>query len=182
MQRIELDGARPSPGASASRIPQQYAQPSMPAGFAPSGANASRFDEDTGACATEAVVADAPSSIVADAIVAQAVIAHSIVADSLAGDAEDSAQPTHWSRILYYDFMDGNMRAVSSVETGCSKPEPIRSLRNRSPLMQGAVLLAIYIAMYLVVAFVIHVLPTLDGPGRQSVGPNWALDETSLCS
>jgi len=48
--------------------------------------------------------------------------------------------------------------------------------------MQGAVLLAIYSAMYLLVALVIHVLPTLDRPARPSIGPDWALGETSLHS
>ncbi len=183
MQLIESDGARRSPGAAASRVPQRYAQPSTPAGFTSSpGANASRFDEDAGAGATKEVVADARDLLVADSIVAQAVIAHSIVAESMAGEAGNSAASTHWTRVLYYDFTDGNMRALPRNETPFRKHEKAGSWRNRSPLMQGAVLLAIYIAMYLVVALVIHVLPTLDRPGRPSIGPDWALGKTSLHS
>jgi len=182
MQLIESEGARRSPGTVALRVPQQYAQPSGPADFTPSGANASRFDEDAGAGATQEVVPDARDLSVADSIVAQAVIAHSMVAESMAGVAGNSAAPTHWTRILYYDLTDGNMRAVPRNETRFWKHERSRSWRNRSPLMQGAVLLAIYIAMYLVVALVIHVLPALDRPGRPSIGPDWALGKTSLHS
>jgi len=183
MQLIESEGARRSPGTVALRVPQQYAQPSGPADFTPSGANASRFDEDAGAGATQEVVPDARDLSVADSIVAQAVIAHSMVAESMAGVAGNSAAPTHWTRILYYDFMDGNMRAIPRNGAFSRKKEKrTRSWRNRSPLMEGAVLLAIYIAMYLVVALVIHVLPALDRPGRPSIGPDWALGKTSLHS
>ena len=183
MQLIESEGARRSPGTAASHVPQRYAQPSTPAGFTPSGANAARFDEDAAAGATRKVVADARDLRVADSIVNQAVIAHSIIAESVAGDAGNSAAPTHWTRILYYDLMDGNMRAIPRNGAFFRKKEKrTRSWRNRSPLMESAVLLAIYIAMYLVVALVIHVLPTLDRPGRPSIGPNWALGETTLHS
>ncbi|HSC99064.1 MAG TPA: hypothetical protein VLI21_09185 [Casimicrobiaceae bacterium] len=182
MQLIESGGARPSPGTAASRVPQQYAQPSAPADCTQSGANASRFDEDGGAEETTEVVPGARDLRVADRIVTQAVIAHSIVAESMAGVAGNSAAPTHWTRILYYDFMDGNMRAIPRNETPFGKREKTRSRRNRSPLMQGAVLLAIYVAMYLIVALVIHVLSALDRPGRPSIGPDWARGDTSLHS
>ena len=114
MQLIESDGARRSPGAAASRVPQRYAQPSTPAGFTSSpGANASRFDEDAGAGATKEVVADARDLLVADSIVAQAVIAHSIVAESMAGEAGNSA------------------RASSMRELDSRRSESARSSRNR---------------------------------------------------
>ena len=183
MQLIESEGARRSPGTVALRVPQQYAQPSGPADFTPSGANASRFDEAAAAGSYNAVVADPRDLRLADRIVKQAVIAHSIIAESVAGDPGNSAASTHWTRILYYDLMDGNMRAIPRNGAFFRKKEKrTRSWRNRSPLMESAVLLAIYIAMYLVVALVIHVLPALDRPGRPSIGPDWALGKTSLHS
>jgi hypothetical protein len=154
----------------------------MPGAFASFGANASRFDEDASAGATAAIVADAQDSIVADAIVAQAVIAHSVIADSVAGDARHTKAPTHWTRILYYDFMDGNTGSAPRVETARAEPESSPAWHHRSPLVQGAVLLAIYIAMYVAVAIVIHVLPALDGAGRESIRSDSALAETSLRS
>jgi hypothetical protein len=78
---------------------------------------------------------------------------------------------THWSRILYYDLLTPDTgggatapvrrRKETFMTTRKSRPRGDRIIES-SPLGSAMILLGIYIAMYLAVAEVVHVLTPPD--------------------
>lgn len=80
---------------------------------------------------------------------------------------------THWTRILYHDVMNGNADETVPRRPALA-PVERRTQRQRSPLVQGAVLIGIYVAMHLGVAAVLQVLPRLDGREHPSIRSHWA--------
>lgn len=83
-----------------------------------------------------------------------------------AGDASDAKVDTHWTRILHHDFLN--------ADAGPG--------RARSPLLSGALLLAVYVAMYLAVAAVIHVLASPDPAGTVAPAGPAAPASTAVAS
>jgi hypothetical protein len=181
MQLTESHGARLSPNLASRSNPQRYADTTLPVASAPRGANASHFHGTLACEAADAMVIEPVArdsiavgdAIVADAIAPQAVAAHTAANGALDAGARDPIPHTDWTRILYYDVMNANSYVRPQDER--TTPGKHRSRRHRSPIVQGAMLLGIYIAMYLLVAAVIHVLPALDGRPRPPIGPHWAV-------
>jgi len=71
---------------------------------------------------------------------------------------------THWTRILHQDLFDAPARAVArsperkETRMTTRQTQPHDPELARSPLGSAMILLGIYIAMYLAVAEVVHVL------------------------
>jgi len=89
------------------------------------------------------------------------------------GAADRAVERTHWTRILYHDVMNGNADEAIRGRPA-SAPDERRTQRQRSPLVQGAVLIGIYVAMHLGVAAVLQVLPRLDGREHPTIRSHWA--------
>jgi len=74
---------------------------------------------------------------------------------------------THWTRILHQDLFDAPARAAAQPARKETRMAPTDTQRHdpdlaRSPLGSAMILLGIYIAMYLAVAEVVHVLAPAD--------------------
>jgi len=182
MQRSESRRARLPPNPASRGNPPRYADTTLLVASARRGASASRFHGTQAYEAGDARVMEPVARgsiavdvvIVAGAIAPQPVAAHAAVHGPLDPGARDPVSHTHWTRILYNDVMNANSYDVRQQDER-ARAAKHRSFRDRSPIVQGAMLLGIYIAMYLLVAAVIHVLPALDGRPRPSIGPHWAV-------
>ena len=84
---------------------------------------------------------------------------------------------THWTRFLYHDYFGREDAASAHVHEPPVKPAVSSGKRValRSPLRAAALLLAIYVTMYLAVGGALYVMRTPDADTRLAPAPDTAV-------